>query len=324
MKIKYLLVLALTCIQLHANSKVNPKKFRIVGNCALRTAMTADLKTIPFDKVTHINLTFLNPDTMGNFTEDYSALIPFVKAAHANKVKVIASIAGGTRHTYYDKLLKDDRRGQFINDLVSIVMKYGLDGINIDIEGGDVNDNYESFAVGMARALKAHKKILSASIGGAPKPQVTDKAIAQYDYITIMSYDHTGPWRPERPGPHASYEQAVADLETFRTKRAVPEKKLNLGVPFYGYGFGPELTSPVASMSYKQIITTFPGAELADQWNMPNGKIMYYNGIPTIKRKTALAKEKAGGISIWQILGDSPGPKSLLTAINEEASSKKR
>jgi hypothetical protein len=46
---------------------------------------------------------------------------------------------------------------------------------------------------------------------------------------------------------------------------------------------------------------------------------MYYNGIPTIKQKTALAKEKASGIMIWQILGDAPGPKSLLGAINEVA-----
>jgi chitinase len=318
----YLLILLLTCLQFQAISR--PKKYRITGNLSLRAAMTADLKTIPFDKLTYINLTFLNPDTSGNFTEDFSALIPFIKAAHAKKVKVIASIAGGTRHTYYDKLLKDDRREQFINDFLSIVLKYGLDGINIDIEGGDVNDNYEAFALGMAKAMKSHKKMLTASIGGSPKPQVTDKAIAAYEYITIMSYDHTGPWRPEKPGPHASYEQAVADLETFRTKRAVPEKKLNLGVPFYGYGFGPELTSPAISMSYKQIITTFPGAELADEWKMPNGKTLYYNGIPTIKRKVALAKEKAGGISIWQILGDSTGPNSLLTAINEEMYGKKK
>lgn len=90
-----------------------------------------------------------------------------------------------------------------------------------------------------------------------------------------------------------------------------------LGVTFYGYGFGPELTSPAATMTFKDIAATFAGSELVDQWTRPDGKIMYYNGLPTIRRKTALAKEKASGIMIWQILGDAVGDKSLLSAINE-------
>lgn len=37
--------------------------------------------------------------------------------------------------------------------------------------------------------------------------------------------------------------------------------------------------------------------------------------VATIKRKTALALKKAGGIMIWQLLGDAAGDSSLLTAI---------
>ncbi len=55
-----------------------------------------------------------------------------------------------------------------------------------------------------------------------------------------MSYDHTGPWRPEKPGPHAPYEEAQAALAYFGVDRKIPKDKLVLGVPFYGYGFGPE------------------------------------------------------------------------------------
>ena len=40
-------------------------------------------------------------------------------------------------------------------------------------------------------------------------------------------------------------------------------------------------------------------------------------GLPAIKRKTKLATMEAGGIMIWHVLGDSPGSKSLLRAINE-------
>jgi hypothetical protein len=44
---------------------------------------------------------------------------------------------------------------------------------------------------------------------------------------------------------------------------------------------------------------------------------MYYNGIPTIKMKTILAKAEASGVMIWQVSGDAPGSKSLLEAIHE-------
>jgi GH18 family chitinase len=45
--------------------------------------------------------------------------------------------------------------------------------------------------------------------------------------------------------------------------------------------------------------------------------VLYYNGIPTIKMKTILAKEEASGIMIWQLSGDAPGSNSLLQAIDQ-------
>ena len=98
--------------------------FRVVGYYSLQSAMTADLKNVPFNNVTHINLYFLNPDSSGNFTQDFQALIPFIKTAHTKNVKVLASIAGGGKHPYYATLLKDNKRAMLINNLLSIVLKY--------------------------------------------------------------------------------------------------------------------------------------------------------------------------------------------------------
>ncbi len=85
-------------------------KFRIVGYYSLNAAMNVDLKIIPFDKLTHINLYFLNPDTTGNLSQDLSGLTPFIETAHRNNVKVIPSIAGGGPHSYYNNLLKNGER----------------------------------------------------------------------------------------------------------------------------------------------------------------------------------------------------------------------
>jgi chitinase len=297
--------------------------FRVIGYYSLRGAMAADLAAVPFDKLTHVNLSFLNPDPLGNFTQDYSALAPFVDAAHRSRVKVLVSIGGGGAHPYYHDLLRDEKRGAFLEHLLSTAMKYNVDGIDVDLEGSDIDEHYEPFVVELAKALRARGKLITSAIAIFYKDALSDTALAQYDFVNIMSYDHTGPWRPEKPGPHSTFEHAAAALDYFGTERKIPRDKMVLGVPFYGYGFGPELTSPAVTMTYLQITSTFPGSELVDQWNLPGGKIIYYNGIPTIRQKTSLAKDKASGIMIWQLLGDAPGEKSLLTAINDVAYARK-
>ncbi len=315
------IALALSFISLLVSAQSSD--FRIVGYYSLNAALNwEETKEIPLKRLTHINLWFLNPDSSGNFTKDFSALAPFIKAAHKKKVKVLFSIGGGSKQPQYHWLLKDDQRNKLIENLVALTVKHNVDGIDVDLEGGDIDENYGNFVEELAKALHAQNKLITAAIAVYYKDQFTDQTIAQYDFVNVMSYDRTGPWRPEKPGPHSLYSHAVEDLDYFGKERKVPAEKMTLGVPFYGYGYGPELTSKAISMSYNQIVTTFPGAENADEWKMPDGKTIYYNGIPTIKQKTMLAKEKASGIMIWQIRGDASGSKSLLKAINKAGKKK--
>lgn len=290
--------------------------FKVVGYYSLRSALE-DPKDVPFSKLTHINLWFLNPDSAGNFTQDLSKLEGFVRRAHQKKVKVLFSIGGGRKHPQYHNLLKDENRTLFINNLVSEMNEYDLDGIDVDLEGSDIDANYEKFVVELAQVLKSQKKLITAAIAIYYKDQLSDKALAQYDFVNVMSYDRTGPWRPEKPGPHAAYEHAVEDLNYFATERNIVKERMTLGVPFYGYGYGPELESPAISMNYSEIVSTFPGSEQVDQWTREDGKVIYYNGMPTIRKKTELAKEKAGGVMIWQLKGDAKGAKSLLRTIHK-------
>jgi chitinase len=311
-----MMVFALLLSAAKGQAKGDSTAFRIVGYYSLQSAMTKDFKNIPFDKLTHINLYFLNPDSSGNF-KDLSAIGPFMKAAHDKNVKVLASIAGGSKHPYYAKLLNDSNRMKFISDLVALVLKYNLDGIDVDIEGSDIDENYDNFSVELAKALHQHKKLVTVATAVFYENDVTDKALAQYDFVSVMSYDHTGSWAPEKPGPHSTYAQAVEDLAYFKIERGIPKEKLTLGVPFYGYGFGPTLTTPGISMDYGEIVSEFPRAQSVDQLDMGGGKTLYYNGIPTIKMKTVLAKAEASGIMIWELSGDAKGPNSLLEAIYE-------
>lgn len=290
--------------------------FKVVGYYSLRAAMEGT-RGAPFKRLTHINLWFLNPDSLGNFTQDLSGLKPFIDKAHRKGVKVLFSIGGGSKQKQYHTLLKDEHRSMLISNLVAVALKHNVDGIDVDLEGSDIDESYEKFVVELASALRANRKLITAAIAVYYKDQLTDRALSQYDFVNVMSYDRTGPWRPEKPGPHSAYEHAVEDLEYFGTVRNIPKEKMTLGVPFYGYGYGPELTSPAISMNFGQIVSTFKGSERVDQWTREDGKIVYYNGIPTIKKKTELARQKAGGVMIWQVKGDAKGRKSLLKAINQ-------
>jgi GH18 family chitinase len=144
---------------------------------------------------------------------------------------------------------------------------------------------------------------------------VADSTLNQYDFINIMSYDKTGPWDITRPGQHSPLSMVKDDFNYFHNKRNIAAAKLLIGLPFYGYGFGGNAPS---GMAYKQIIASYPGAENNDEVAADGGGTVYYNGIPTIKQKVAFAKSnKAAGVMIWQLLGDSTGSLSLLKAIND-------
>ncbi|HEX8279384.1 MAG TPA: glycosyl hydrolase family 18 protein [Segetibacter sp.] len=298
-------------------TKKAPGDFKVVGyyllNSLLRDTISNDSNYTFLDKVTHVNLAFINPDTAGNFKQDLP-LNQFISRAHRKNVKVLASIAGGGPHTYYAALLQGDKRKTLVTNLVSLTTIYELDGIDVDLEGNDIDANYEAFVTDLAAALKTERKLITAAIATAYKDKLSDKAIQQFDFVNVMSYDRTGPWNPKRQGQHSPYSMAEEDLEYWNKTRLVPKEKLVLGVPFYGYGFG-LADAPVVSMTYKDIVAAYPTAASADTLILPDHKIMYYNGSSTIKKKTELATNKASGVMIWQLLGDTPGEASLLNLI---------
>ncbi|KAA8476594.1 GH18 family chitinase [Arcticibacter tournemirensis] len=293
--------------------KAYEKGFHIVGYMFSSGNMDTESAKLDFSRITHLNIAFLNPDENGVFAA-VPGLAAAAKRAHEHHVKILFSFGGGSAPAHLKDLIKEDKRAKFINELVRVTTTYDLDGVDVDLEGEFIDANYEAFVTGLSAALKLQNKLMTVAVATWNGNSISDKALALFDIINVMSYDQTGPWNKDRPGPHSTYDAAVNDLNYWMTTRSVPAGKLTLGLPFYGYGFGPSIEE---SFSYGDIVKRFPGSELTDFVEVAGQGTIYYNGIPTIRKKVELAlSKKAGGVMIWQLFGDAAGDKSLLKAIN--------
>lgn len=273
--------------------------------------------TISYDKLTHINIAFENiADASGNLSFS-SANNVLIQQAKAHNVKVLISIGGGgienntTLLGWYSNLLKDANRAAFIQKISNYISSHNLDGIDVDLEGSAIDDNYGKFITDLANKLRPQGKIISAALGStwwAGGDRVPSSAIPYFDYINIMAYDLTGPW--SSPGQHSPYSFAESSLN-YWLGRGLPASKAILGVPFYGYGFNDLYNTD--GYTYTQIVTNYPGAENSDQV----GNVIYYNGISTIKQKATLGKNSGGGVMIWELSQDINDSRSLLAAIDQ-------
>ena len=272
---------------------------------------------IDYAKLTHINIAFENPvNDAGDvsFSTKNDALIA---KAHANGVKVLLSIGGGSASgdrvmkARYLTLLTEEKRAGFAAKLAEAVSAHALDGLDVDIEGPSITKDYGPFIHELAVALKPRAKLLTCALSkGYGGEQVPDAALGEFDFVNIMAYDATGPWNPKEPGQHSSLEFAKRNV-AYWLGRGLPKSKAVLGVPFYGYGFGTAFKK--RDYPYSGILAEFPGAENADE----AGSTVYYNGVPTIRAKARfVAEEGLGGVMIWSLDYDVKGERSLLSTIH--------
>lgn len=293
--------------------KEEPGRFKVVGYMFAGGNLLEESAKIDLSKITHLNIAFINPDASGIFAP-VAGLAELVKKAHQQQVKVIVAIAGGDPPQYLKELLKPDKRKILVDGLMQLTNTYNLDGIDVDLEGDFVNEHYEAFVTDLSAALKKKNKLMTAAVATWNSAAYSDKALALLDLINIMSYDQTGPWRKDKPGPHSTYEAAEADFNHWNVIRGIPVERLVLGLPFYAYGFGTDIPE---SLTYGEIVQRYPGAEKVDLWELPGKGTFYYNGWPTIKKKLSyVLQKKAAGVMIWQLLGDAGGENSLLKAIH--------
>ncbi|MDB5255952.1 MAG: chitinase [Chitinophagaceae bacterium] len=299
-------------------------QFKVVGYLVNWNAFVSGANAVDYTKVTHINIAFINPTNTSGTLGPTTSLSTVVGIVHSNNAKVLASLGGaGASTTNWSAVMSTPTtRTAFIATIMQFVSDYNLDGVDIDIEGDLLNGSvitsaqYQSFVVELGTALHGQNKLMTAALATWFGSQVTNTAAQAFDWINVMSYDAYGTWTG--PGQHSSYNSAVSDLAYWLNK-VVDKNHLVLGVPSYGYKWINNTSSGSSSIQYNTLVGQYARAVNQDSITPGTGQAIYYNGVPTIKDKTALAINNANGVMMWTLQYDLPTSNtgSLIRAIDE-------
>jgi chitinase len=313
-------MLCVCSINLWASSVAAETK--VIGYIASFTDMKAAIDKTDLSKLTHINLSFTNPNSQGKLVDNgvmtcmpgmtggnvSAADVRYViDKAQAAGVKVLASVAGGVIPACsgnWETLLQPANRQALVDNLIAFMEEFGLDGIDVDIEGAvltsiDNAGNYTPFIQALSAQLVARKKLLTCATASYVGGMIPVSSIPYFDFVNIMSYDAIGPsWGPAG-AQHSPYSMAVDHVNLWKN-RGLTKEQLVLGVPFYGYGFG----TYKSDYTYASILAEF-GTDAATKDLIGNAcagcNYITYNGAATIKAKTQLGLEQGSGIMIWEL-----------------------
>lgn len=276
-------------------------------------------------RYSHVALAFANPDASGAFVAgDAMACMPGPNATATTRTqlqaaiatihraggKALLSIGGGVIPACagdWAALLRPAGRERVVAQLATLVDTLGFDGVDVDIEGAlltqiDRAGDYTPFVDALSAMLKRRGKLLTCATASYEGGMVPVSALRRFDYVQIMSYDRIGPTWGKPGDEHAPYAMATDDVALWRA-RGVPRRRLVLGLPYYGYGYGGY--APV--YAYRDTLTAFGPAAADDVIGTRCAGCRYVtqNGPATLARKAALAREQAAGVMVWEITQDT-------------------
>lgn len=247
------------------------------------------INDIEFSKLTHVCLSFVNPDESGNFSYSKS-ISDVIEKAKPFGCKVFISIGGGglteeVENTYRVET-EFDKRASFINKLMIFARAENVDGIDIDLEGAMVQmPTYVEFVQDLIDSAHASKIEVSAALARWSGIDIESSTLERLEFINIMSYDLTGPWTG--PGQHAPMSQVENEFNYWHG-RGLLKNNLIIGLPFYGYDFNDEETK---ALTWCEIVDKFPDSLMQDNIITQSGEL-FFNGKNTIKEKVEFVKKK--------------------------------
>ncbi len=240
---------------------------------------------------------------------------------------------GDSREERILEYLKDpNRRALLAKNIFDAVIRWGFDGVNIDIEFHAPNASYREyftdFIANLSEKLRGHGKLLSVDV-----PAKTSDAeegwcgafdygrLGMYvDHLVLMAYDYCSSATPPGPIAPTGWIEKVIDYAL----SCVDRRKIVLGIPFYGYDWSLDSSgkwrgNPITHESARGLISLHDSTVL---WNYTFGglesnepyfryreggveHIVFFQNGESIRRKLEVADSRyIRGIAIWHLGGE--------------------
>lgn len=244
--------------------------------------------------------------------------------AKRNGAKIFLSI-NGSMANWAQFTATASGRNYFIRQVMNAIRGNGLHGVDIDWEFPSTADGTAAAFTALMKELgdSCHvngKYYLSAAItsgryAGAYRDAISTELLQgnKIDFYNIMAYDDFSTTQPFQH--HSTLALAQTSLNYWIATRGMPSKRAVLGMPAYGRPSG--ITQTGTTLSYATILSQ-GGSSLSDSATVSvtgfSNYTIYYNGQPTIKRKSMLAKTQANGIMFWEKGQDANDATSLIRA----------
>ena len=281
------------------------------------------------------------------------------------KLRVNLSIGGWGADGFSDMAQSSETRKEFIDNVISWIKEYDFNGVDIDweypVNGGwgtiksrpEDRQNFTFLMAELREAVdgltkKTGKRYEISFAAGANPDYLTwiepEKVAQIVDYVKVMCYDFYGGWS-ETTGHLANLYANPKKPDDINVDMVIqnfinagfPEKKILLGVPFYGRGWRgvpdienglyqkPEEAIFPDGVTYPDIVEQFlnrPGFERYwdDDAKAPylyNGDIwISYEDEQSLKEKMKYIRKKGlGGVMIWEYAHDMNNV--LFDAVNK-------
>lgn len=302
-------------LAIQSDSTENKRDFKVIGYYS-GDLFNEPIENLQTDKLTHVIYAFLIPRSDGSLVElkKPEQLKKLVVQAHNDGAKVFIAVGGWSHEgkplqpIFEEVAASDETRKLLIENICAFVDEYNLDGVELDWEHPNKNTiaNYEKLAVELSDALDLKDKELTAALNGAwsktagPEPSMvlSDKCLESFSFINVMSYDTNN-------ADHSPIWFSETSID-YWLNRGVPAEEIVLGMPLY---------ARPSWMQYRHLVALNPEYAYVDY--APTTPLeSYYNGMNTLREKTIIALNKAGGVMLFDVNEDTNDEYSIVSMID--------
>lgn len=287
---KYLIVLFLICFSFETASAVTVTTFdKAVWIPYWRKTEGASSTLQNLNVLTQISPFAFELQTDGSIKNalkiDEEPWPTLIAEAKKKKIKIYPSILSypqteTEKYDFWLVMAQRARRTAHIKDIVALVKKYKVDGIDIDYENktAETRPYFSAFLKELSVALHKDKKNLICTVEARTPPEsryaTTSKEVlskVEYsndyavigsvcDQVRIMAYDQAGDDRNlvNQNIASGNMYKPVADIDWVEkiatlALREIPAKKIVLGIPTYGYKYEIKQQSGTSAPTYSRI-----------------------------------------------------------------------